>query len=57
MVEKAVNVEIKANLELPSDIKEINFRHLKDYRPTTKKDKDKANWEHQNRNKAKSVSC
>lgn len=49
MVEKATNVEIKANLQPASETKEIDFRDLKDYGPLVKKDKDDANWEHQDK--------
>ncbi len=40
-------MEAKANLLPPSGTKEINSRCPKGYRPSVKKDKDDANWEHQ----------
>lgn len=47
MIEKTVNIEVKANFQPPSRTKEIDSRCPKDHRLSVKKDKDKANWEHQ----------
>ncbi len=41
-VKKAIDIEAKANLQLPLGIREINFRYLKSY-ILAKKDKNKAN--------------
>ncbi len=46
VVEKAIDVEVKVSLQSPSKIREINFRCPRDYRPSVKKDKHDANWEH-----------
>lgn len=46
MIEKAVNTEIKASLQLPSKTKEIDSRYPKSYRLSAKKDKDKATWKY-----------
>ncbi len=60
VVEKAVNIEAKANLQPLSGTKEIDFRCSKRYKPSVKKDKDNAYQEHRNevfnknKNKAKS---
>lgn len=51
---ETVNVDIKASFKPPSKIKEIDFKSPKGYRPT-KKDNDKANWEHRDKNKTKST--
>ncbi len=53
VVKKDIDVEVKASLQLPSRTGEINFKCLKDYKPLAKKDKDKPNWEHLNKNKVK----
>ncbi len=53
VVKKVINVKVKASFQLPSGIREINSRYPKGYR-LTKKNKDKANWEHQNGDKTKS---
>lgn len=53
MVEKASNVEVKTNLQPLSGIKEIDSRCLRGHRPSVKKNKDNANWEHQDGNKEK----
>ena len=44
VVEKIVNAKAKASLQLPSRIREINFRYPKRYKPLVKKDKDNAYW-------------
>ena len=49
MVEKAVDVEAKANLQPLSETKEIDSRYLKRYRPSVKKDKDNVYQEHRNK--------
>ena len=41
MVKKAVDVEIKANLQPPSGTKEIDFKYLKNYKSSAKKKKIK----------------
>ncbi len=46
MVEKALDVEVKANLQPPSGTREINSRCPRDYRLSIKKDKDNVNQEH-----------
>ncbi len=46
VIEKAINTEAKANLQLPFEMIEINSRCLRGYRPTVKKDKDNINREH-----------
>ncbi len=48
MVEKAIDVKIKANLQLASETREIDSRCLKRYRPLVKKDKDNTYQEHHN---------
>lgn len=55
VVEKASNVEVKASLQLSSKTREINSRCPKGYRPLAKKEKNKANQEHgdKDRDKAK----
>ncbi len=40
VVEKAVNTEVKANLQPSSGTREIDSRCLKEYRPLVKKNKD-----------------
>lgn len=58
-MEKAVDAEVKVNLQLPFGTKKINSRCLKNYRPSVKKDNDNANWEHHDKtlkNKAKSYN-
>ncbi len=59
MVEKAGDVEAKANLQLSFYIREIDFRCPKSHRPLAKKDKEDTYREHcnevfQDQNKAKS---
>ncbi len=56
MVEAAVNAKAKTSLQSSSGTREIDFRYLKSYKPSVKKDKDDINWEHwdQHKNKAKS---
>ncbi len=48
MVEKAVDVEAKANLQPFFGTREIDFRRLKGYRLLVKKDKDDAYRKHHN---------
>ncbi len=49
LVEKAVDVEAKINLQPLSGTREINSRYPRGHRPSVKKDKDEANREHQNK--------
>ncbi len=61
MVEKAGDVEAKVNLQPPFYVREIDFKCLKGYRLSVKKDKEDIYWEPQNKaskdkNKAKSHS-
>ncbi len=53
VIEKAINIEVKASLQLPFKIREIDSRYLRNYRPSIKKNKDDANREYRNRNKDK----
>lgn len=46
VIEKAVNIEVKASLQSLFRAKGIDFICLKSYRPLAKKDKDEVNWEH-----------
>ncbi len=48
MVEKAVDVEAKGNLQPSSKTREIDSRCPKGYSPLFKKNKDNAYWEHHN---------
>lgn len=50
-MKKAIDAKIKASLQLPSEIKNINFQYPKSYRPA-KKNKDKANRDHENKIKS-----
>lgn len=52
-MKKAINIETKTSFQPHSGIKIINSKYLKSCKPI-KKNEDKANQEHQNRNKAKS---
>ncbi len=54
MVEKAVDIKTKVSLQLPSEIKKIDSRYPKGYRPSAKKNKDEATWKCQDRIKTKS---
>ncbi len=57
VVEKAVDVKAKANLQPLSRTREIDFRYPRDYKLLVKKDKDDANREHRDKapkNKSKS---
>ena len=45
MVEKAVNVEAKTDLQPPSETREIDFKCPKRYRLLVKKHKDDVYWE------------
>ncbi len=61
VVEKAGDVEAKANLQPPFYVREIDSRYLKSYRPSAKKDKEDTYQEPQNeaskdKDKAKSQS-
>ncbi len=49
MLEKAVDIEARTNLQSLSGTREINFRCLKGYRLLVKKDKDDTNWEHRDK--------
>ena len=46
MVEKAGDVEAKANLQPPFYVREIDTKYPKGYRPSVKKDKKDANREY-----------
>lgn len=54
MVKKAINIETKASLQLPSEIKKIESRCPKSYR-STKKNQNNANLEYWDRDKIKST--
>ena len=57
MVEKAGDVEIKANLQPPFYVREIDFRSSKSHRPLFKEDKKDTPQEHRDeapKEKAKS---
>ncbi len=60
VVEKAGNIDAKANLQPPFYMKDIDARCLKVHRPSAKKDKKDTYWEPRNKvfnkNKAKSNS-
>ncbi len=47
-MEKAGDVEAKANLQPPFYIRDINTRCPKGYRPSAKKNKEDTYWESQN---------
>lgn len=51
MVDKAINVKIKASFQPPLGIKKTDFRYLKGYK-LAKKDKNKANQDYKNKNKS-----
>ncbi len=53
MIEKAVNVEANTSLQPPSGTRKIDFRCLRDYKPSVQKDKDKANWKYRDKDKDK----
>ncbi len=53
MVEKTVNIKVKASLQPPFGIREIDSRYLRGYMSLVKKDKDNANWEYQDKDKDK----
>ena len=53
MIEKAGDVEAKANLQPPFSVKEIDSKCLKGYCPSVKKDKKDANWKHYNETSSK----
>ncbi len=57
VMENIVDAKAKTNFQLPFGTKEIDSRCPRDYRLLVKKDKDNANWKHQDKapkNKAKS---
>lgn len=56
MVEKAINAEVKTSIQPLFKTKKIDFRYLKDYRLSAKKDKDKAIRKNQNGDKVKSYN-
>ncbi len=62
MVEKEDDVEVKANLQPPFYVREIDSRYPKDHRPLAKKDKEDIYWEprdeasNKNKDKAKSYN-
>ena len=58
ILEKAVNVKAKASLQPLLGTRKIDSRYLKGYRPSAKKEKNKANQKHrdENNNKAKSAN-
>ncbi len=60
IVEKAIDVEVKANLQPPFGTKEIDSRCPKKCRPLVKKNKDNTYWKHHdetsNKNKDKAKS-
>lgn len=43
MVEKVINIEVKACLQQSFETKEINSEYSKGYKPPTKKNTDKTN--------------
>lgn len=51
VVEKVINVKVKASLQPPFKTKEIDSRYPKSYKPLAKKDKNEANQEHGDRDK------
>ena len=58
-MKKVGDVKAKANLQPPFYIREIDSKYPKNYRPSVKKDKEDANWEHRDeaskdKNKARS---
>lgn len=53
VVEKAVDEEVKTDLQPPSRTKEINSRCPKRHRPSAKKHKDDANWKYRDGDKDK----
>lgn len=53
MVEKTVNIEIKASLKLLFKTRKINFKYWKSYRLSAKKEKNKASQEYWDRDKDK----
>ena len=46
VVEKAIGAEVKVGLQQNSMIREIDFRCLKEHKPSVKKNKDDAYWKH-----------
>ncbi len=60
MVEKVGNIKVKTNLQPPSGTREIDSRCPKRYKPSVKKDKVDAYWEHcneaSNKDKEKAMS-
>ncbi len=53
IVEKAIDIEVKTSLKLPSGTRKIDFRYPKGYRPVVKKDKDNSNQEYRDEDKNK----
>ena len=53
MVKKTIDIKVKASLQLLSRIRKIDFKCPKGYRPSAKKEKNKASWEYQDRDKDK----
>ena len=48
VMKKVGDIEVKANLQPPFYVREIDSRYLKNYCLSVKKDKDNANQEHWN---------
>ena len=44
MVEKAIDIKVKASLQSPFGIRKINSKYPKGYKPSVKKEKHKASW-------------
>lgn len=53
VIEKAVNIKIRTSLQLSSEIRKINSKCPKYYKPSPKKDKNNTNREYQDRDKDK----
>lgn len=53
MVEKAIDVEVRASLQPLSGTREVDFRCPKGYKPSAKKEKDEVNQKHWDANKDK----
>lgn len=53
VVEKAINVEAKTSQEPPFETKKIDSMYSKSYKLSVKKEKDGANWEYWDKDKAK----
>lgn len=50
MIKNTINIEAKISLQSPLEIKKIDPRYQKVYKPSTKKDKDKTSYEYENKN-------